>query len=417
MDFGALPPEVNSGRMYVGAGSGPLLAAAAAWDALAAELHSNAAAYYSTIAGMTVGSWLGPAATSMSAAVAPYVSWATASAVKAEQAAMQARLAAAAYETAFVSTVPPPVIAANRSLLTTLIATNILGQNTAAIAAAEAEYAEMWAQDAVAMYAYAASSAAATRLAPFTEPPQTTESSGVARQSAAIAHSAASGIESQLPAMINVTPTMLQGLAATPSAAATPAASIIEAIYPITAALRPFFAAVTGAYSPIGAIIVPGGWWLLSLQALGLSQNAPGVAELLGDGKAIAGGLAPLAPLRGGYVSAVTPDTGGVAGSMGRATLVGSLSVPQGWANAAPVMKTVASVLPGVTLGAVPAIPVMSQGPMFGEMAMASLAGRALAGAGVRTVGNGTTGTAAAAADGFATTTATTATIIVVPAD
>lgn len=56
MDFGALPPEVNSGRMYVGAGSGPLLAAAAAWDALGAELYSYAAAYSSTIAGMTVGS-------------------------------------------------------------------------------------------------------------------------------------------------------------------------------------------------------------------------------------------------------------------------------------------------------------------------------------------------------------------------
>lgn len=411
MDFGALPPEVNSGRMYVGAGSGPLLAAAAEWDALGAELYSFAAAYSSTISGLTVGSWLGPAATSMSAAVAPYVAWATQSAAQAEQVAMQARLAAAAYETAFAATVPPPVIAANRSLLMTLIATNILGQNTAAIAAAEAEYAEMWAQDAAAMYAYAASSAAATQLSPFAEPPPTTDPSAVATQSAAMAQNAASDVATQLPALTNVLPTMLQGLATTPSAA-TPAASIIEAIYPITAALRPFFAAVTGAYSPIGAIIVPGGWWLLSLQALGLAQNAPGVAELLGGGKAVAGGLSPLAPLRGGYVSAVTPEIGGVAGSMGRATLVGSLSVPQGWAAAAPVMKTVASVLPSASAGAVPAIPAMSHEVMFGEMAAASLAGRALAGAGVRTVSNGTTGLAAAA-DGVATT----ATIIVVPAD
>lgn len=416
MDFGALPPEVNSGRMYVGAGSGPLLAAAAAWDALGAELYSYAAAYGSAIAGMTVGSWLGPAATSMSAAVAPYLAWATASAAKAEQAATQASLAAVAYETAFAATVPPPVIAANRTLLMALIATNILGQNTAAIAAAEAEYAEMWAQDAAAMYAYSASSAAATQLSPFTEPPQTVDPSGAARQSAAMAHSAASDIQSELSALINVTPTMLQGLAATPSAAAaTPAASIIEAIYPITAALRPFFAAVTGAYSPIGAIIVPGGWWLLSLQALGLSQNAPGVAELLGGGKAITGALSPLAPLRGGYVSEVTPA--GVSGSMGRATLVGSLSVPQAWATSAPVMKTVASILPGTTLGAIPAIPATQQGAVFGEMAMASLAGRALAGAGVRTVANGTTGAAVADGFGMAAPMATTATIIVVPAD
>ncbi len=34
MDFGALPPEINSARMYAGPGSGPMLAAASAWDVL-----------------------------------------------------------------------------------------------------------------------------------------------------------------------------------------------------------------------------------------------------------------------------------------------------------------------------------------------------------------------------------------------
>ena len=38
MDFGALPPEINSARMYAGPGSPPLMAAAAAWDGLGAEL-------------------------------------------------------------------------------------------------------------------------------------------------------------------------------------------------------------------------------------------------------------------------------------------------------------------------------------------------------------------------------------------
>jgi PPE-repeat protein len=414
MDFAALPPEINSGRMYTGAGSGPMLAAAAAWDALAAELHSYAATYDTTLQGVTVGSWLGPASTSMLAAAAPYVAWTTATAAQAEQAATQARLAAAAYETAFVATVPPPVIEANRALLMTLIATNFLGQNTAAIAATEAQYAEMWAQDAAAMYTYAASSAAATELTPFEVPPPTTDSAGAAGQSAAVARAAAtpaSDILPQLSALISAMPTMLAA-PPTAAAAATPAASIIDALYPITAALRPVFAAITGAYSPIGAIILPGGWWLLSLQALGLAQNGPGVAELLSGGKAIAGGLSPLAPLRGGYVSAVTPapGAGGVAASIGRATLVGSMSVPQGWVTAAPVMKTFASVLPGVIPAAVPAT---TQGALFGEMAMSSLAGRALAGAGVRTVSNGAAGTAAAAAGDVATT----ATIIVVPAD
>ena len=171
LDFGALPPEINSGRMYGGPGSGPMLAAAAGWDGLAAEMTTAAAGYGSVITELTSSPWIGPASQSMVAAAAPYVAWMTATADRAEQAAMQARAAAAAYDAAFAMTVPPPVIAANRALLATLIATNFFGQNLPAIAATEAHYAEMWAQDAVAMYGYAASSTSASRLKPFTAPP------------------------------------------------------------------------------------------------------------------------------------------------------------------------------------------------------------------------------------------------------
>ncbi|WP_055350649.1 type VII secretion system ESX-5 target PPE27, partial [Mycobacterium tuberculosis] len=112
----------------------------------------------------------------------PYVAWLSQAAARAEQAGMQA---AAAYEAAFVMTVPPPVITANRVLVMTLIATNFFGQNSAAIAVAEAQYAEMWAQDAVAMYGYAAASASASRLIPFAAPPKTTNSAGVVAQAVA----------------------------------------------------------------------------------------------------------------------------------------------------------------------------------------------------------------------------------------
>ena len=171
MDFGALPPEINSGRMYTGPGCGSMLAAAAAWDGLAADLHSTAASYQSVISDLTGAAWLGPASVAMTAAATPYVSWLTATAALSEQAATQARAAAAAYEAAFAMTVPPPMIAANRAQLMSLIATNILGQNTPAIAATEAAYGEMWAQDAGAMYEYAGASAAASALPPFTAPP------------------------------------------------------------------------------------------------------------------------------------------------------------------------------------------------------------------------------------------------------
>ncbi len=158
MDFATLPPEVNSGLMYTGPGSGPMIAAAASWDGLATEVSSAAGDYGSVISGLTSGPWRGPASASMAAAAAPYVSWMNATAAQAEQAADQAKAAASAYEAAFTATVAPPVIAANRTLLASLVATNILGQNTPAIATTEAHYAEMWAQDAAAMYGYAGSS-------------------------------------------------------------------------------------------------------------------------------------------------------------------------------------------------------------------------------------------------------------------
>ena len=76
----------------------------------------------------------------MAAAAASYTAWLTATAAQAEETAAQAKAAAAAYQTAFTSTVPPPMVAANRSQLTTLVATNVFGRNTQAIAANEAQY-------------------------------------------------------------------------------------------------------------------------------------------------------------------------------------------------------------------------------------------------------------------------------------
>jgi PPE-repeat protein len=170
MDFGLLPPEINSGRMYAGPGAVAMLAAAVAWDGLAEELYSAASSCCSVVSELTNGAWQGPASASMMAAVTPYVGWMSATAAEAEQTANQVRAAAAAFEAAFAATVPPPMIAANRSLLMALVATNFLGQNTPAIAATETQYAEMWALDAATMYSYAGTSATATQLTPFTSP-------------------------------------------------------------------------------------------------------------------------------------------------------------------------------------------------------------------------------------------------------
>jgi PPE-repeat protein len=191
LDFGLLPPEINSGRMYSGPGPGPLLAAAEAWDGLAAELGIASTGYGSTMSELTSSPWIGPTSLTMMAAVTPYVSWLSTTAAQAEQTADQARAAVAAYEAAFGMTVPPPAIAANRALLMALIATNFFGQNTPAIMATEALYVEMWAQDAAAMYGYAAASAVAAQVTPFATPPQTTNQDAASSQSDALAQAAA----------------------------------------------------------------------------------------------------------------------------------------------------------------------------------------------------------------------------------
>ncbi|EUA35473.1 PPE family protein [Mycobacterium xenopi 3993] len=149
----------------------------------------------------------------MVAAAAPYVEWMSTAAAQAKEAAAQARVAVSAYEAAFAATVPPPVIAANRSQLASLLATNVFGQNLPAIAATEAQYAEMWAQDAAVMYGYAGSSAAATQMTPFSAPPQTTNVAGLASQSAAVAQATGASSGTGTQSILSGIPQILQQLA------------------------------------------------------------------------------------------------------------------------------------------------------------------------------------------------------------
>jgi PPE-repeat protein len=169
IDFAALPPEINSARMYAGAGSAPLLAAATAWGTVSATLAETATVHSAAINSLATA-WTGPSSLAMQQAATAYSAWLTAAAAQADRTAAQALAAVAAYETAFAATVAPPAIAANRALLSALVAGNIVGQNTAVIAATEAQYAEMWAQDAAAMNAYQTSSAAAIQLPTFSVP-------------------------------------------------------------------------------------------------------------------------------------------------------------------------------------------------------------------------------------------------------
>ena len=216
MDFGALPPEINSGRMYLGPGPGTLLAASAGWESLAGELTDAASGYQSVIASLTDESWLGPTSMSMAAAVTPYISWMTATAAQCEQAAAQATAAAGLRN----GVRDDGSAAADRGQPRSTHGVDRdqhFGQNTPAIMATEAEYSEMWAQDATAMYNYAASSASASTFSTFGSPPQMTNPGGLAGQAGAVAQTAGTKAQTMTAQLISSMPQTLQTLA-TPGA-------------------------------------------------------------------------------------------------------------------------------------------------------------------------------------------------------
>jgi PPE-repeat protein len=359
MDFGALPPEINSARMYAGPGSGPMLAAASSWDVLAAELGSAASTYSSVITSLAEGSWFGPASAAMAAAAAPYVDWMATTAADAEQTGYQARAAAAAFEAAYAMTVPPAAVAANRAQLAALVATNILGQNTPAIAANEALYAEMWAQDAAAMYGYAGASAAASTVTPFGAPPETTNASAAASQTGAVAQatgtSSSAGVQSTLSQVVSALPSALQGFASPLSSGSNPfAPGSNQATTGIAGLLNLFSGSTQSAFgsfvsSGFANGVLSGNWFNPASVSPAVTSAFADIGFLAVAGQAGSGinpaflssATAPSA-LSAGLSQAgsvASPSLGGgsaVSAGVGRATLVGAMSVPQSWAAATP---------------------------------------------------------------------------------
>jgi PPE-repeat protein len=343
MDFSALPPEINSSRMYSGPGAGPMLAAAAAWEQLAGDLNSSAAAYRSVIAGLSTDGWRGPSSMMMAGAAAPYVGWLHSTAAQAQQSAVQAKTAAAAYQAAFSMTVPPPLIAANRAQLMALIASNFFGQNSPAIAATEADYERMWAQDVTAMHGYAASASTASQLAPFADPP------AMVSQSTAPAAQALDppGMQAEMPSLL----TYLLQIPSITSAAASTSSSTFSG------------------------------------SSIGVTNNAIAVNamrdEAQGIGPFLAGSAGPLPAVGNpGLAGAATVAGPGVSAVTGRASLVGTLSVPQSWAaTVTPPASPAAAVAPATSAVGAPAATAALPPGMFGETMLGTLAGRGVSNA------------------------------------
>ncbi len=375
LDFGLLPPEINSAKIYFGPGPAPLLTAAEAWRQLATELRSAAASYNSVISGLATDGWQGPASAAMTAAAAPYVAWVNTTAGQAEQAATQATAAAGAYESARTASVPPPVIAANRAQLASLVATNILGQNTPAIAATEAHYGAMWAQDAAVMYGYAGSSAAATTVTPFTTPPQNTNPNGMAGQAANVAQatttSAGANTQATLSQLTSAIPTALQHLGSgglsTGSASSTASAQsgllgLLLGGSSGSSGLDNFWEE-WGPDANIWNTIFSSGFYtpgntLGAFTSLIGASSGAGAAPL---GETASGALGaglggpPTAPLGG--VGGLSGVGGGVSAGLGRGASIGPVSVPPTWTATTPATTPLGSALGGTPLSAPAALP------------------------------------------------------------
>jgi PPE-repeat protein len=341
-DFAARPPEVNSALIYAGAGVGPLTAASSAFSALSSELSTNAAAYESVISQLTGSEWQGPSSQAMAASAQPYIAWLSTTSGQLQQAATQAIASAAAYETAFAASIPPPVIAANRAALAVLVATNFLGINTPAIAANEALYAEFWAQDAAAMYGYAGASAAAATLSPLTPPAQNTNPAGEGQQAQAV--SSAASNNGSTAALNN----SLSGLQNASSAAANPAAALPAADTPtsILSALNSLF----------GAPIVGNGIYNIGVTLAWNTAMMSATLPLLGHflaGAPFGVTISDTTPLGAGLgfgstLAGASSGVGGVGGAtlagMGSASSIGGMSVPAAWAATTPAAAGVGDV-------------------------------------------------------------------------
>ncbi len=343
-DFGSRPPEVNSALIYSGAGAGPLMGASSAFSNLSSELSSNAASYETVISQLTGSEWQGPSSEAMAAAVQPYITWLTTTAGQLQEAATKAMSSAAAYQTAYSSSIPPAVILANRTQLAQLVAKNTLGQYTGAIAANEAQYGEFWAQDAAAMTAYAAASSAAATLTPLTPPAETTNPAGAGQQASAV--SSAAGSNGSTAALNN----SLSGLQSASSAAANPAAAL-----PAADTFGGVLSALNGLF---GAPIVGNGIYNIGVTLAWNTAMMTATLPLLGHflaGAPFGVTISDAAPLGAGLGFGTTlagATSGGFGGGatlagMGSATSVGGMSVPAAWSAATPEVATAGDITMG----------------------------------------------------------------------
>jgi PPE-repeat protein len=378
MSFCVIPPEINSALMFSGAGSGPLLEASAAWNSLATDLESTATQYQTLVTNLVTGSWLGPSSAQMASATAPYIAWLQGTAATAAQTGAQAQAAAGAYQSAYASMVPLPVIEANRTELATLVSNNFLGQNTGAIATNEAEYLDMWIQDALTMDTYQVNSQVASTLPAHSAAPQVASGAVPAAAAAAPAASSSSSVITGLlgdfaelfgvagntgpqtltaAGLTSWLGTVATAVSADPSAALLP----VQVTYYMgmlgSTPARMFMSSGSSASSSAGSTLASTSDTLMA-----------NVGKFVDD---------KMANVMGGVGNQLRTWGSAISASLASSHHVGGLSVPNAWHGLAPEMSRAAPVLPATSVAA----PQMTHGlpsSPFSQGLMGALAGRGM---------------------------------------
>jgi PPE-repeat protein len=388
MSFMMFPPELNSSLMYSGAGSGPLMAAASAWDEVAADLESAAASYQSVLAQLTGTSWLGPTSARMAAATAPYVDWLAGTAGQAAQTSAQARFAAAAYESAFAGTIPPAVIAANRALLAALVATNFLGQNTPAIAATEAQYMEMWFQDGLTMDTYATVAQQAVVL-PQQTPAPTPSDGGTSADAAAAAQSTAQSTSSAGTNLATALQNLFPSLTSNSTTGSNGLSSAASTALPAATTSAVSSDASTVATTATGSILPVQAAYYLTMFASMPAKMLISMSNSMNASQAMQAGqqamLADVTSILDSKMKAMMASISGqmrgfgsaISAQLASAGKLGGLSVPNGWAQAAPEMVRAAPILPANSIAAPNVSAAMPNSP-FTQALMGAMNGRGM---------------------------------------
>jgi PPE-repeat protein len=382
------PPEITSAQIYAGPGSASFMGAAAAWNAVAAEMSSGALGLNQVITELSGEEWLGPASAAMAAAAQPYLEWMTTTGAQAEEAAAQAQSAAAAYETVLGSITPPPYIALNRTELAQATATNVLGQNNNVIAQLEAQYQEFWATNTAAMFNYANQSAAATKLTSFGNAPNVANPAAASTQAAATSTTSAASIQTTLQKSLNEIQTAL-GQLSTPAGTANLVKQIgaenpllTQAWFLLTGSstLPSSLGALVNGYSPYASLFYNTEG--LPYFSVGMGNFGVQIAKTTG---ALTGAAAPAAAA----VPKGLPGLGGLLGGgagaaahLGSATSIGKLSVPATWAGNVQAVAPHATAIPVSSVSAAPE----AGGPsnLLGGMPLAGVGSGAGSGTGPR---------------------------------